>query len=411
MTLRKLIIVLPVLLFVSACNDLKDIPPEPFDSPNVPETYIFERNGNSTIDFNGQTMRIKMAQELVNLLKDPDGDLERAIHMFRNEGPGGSDVDPFSEATLNASDKSIRSKVAASRDLFHVNTVRSEQIRQELEGWINAQFDITFVNKDTLARPGVAGQIADGSSTRYVGPDGLEYDQAFAKSLIGALMTDQMLNNYLSTAVLDEGDNVVDNDAGLTVNGKDYTTMEHKWDEAYGYLFGNAPSGSEPLLTLGADDKFLNNYTAKVDADGDFTGIANQIFDAFKLGRACITNAPGFYPLRDEQISILRGAVSRVIAVRAVYYMEQGAAALDGGDMGTALHALSEGYGFINSLRFTRLPDGSSAYFSHDEVDQLLSNLMSDGPNCLWDVKMNTLNTIAEKIAGRFGFTQDQAAN
>ena len=36
---------------------------------------------------------------------------------------------------------------------------------------------------------------------------GLEYNQLVNKGLIGALMVDQMLNNYLSAAVLDEADN------------------------------------------------------------------------------------------------------------------------------------------------------------------------------------------------------------
>ncbi len=51
-------------------------------------------------------------------------------------------------------------------------------------------------------------------------------------------MTDQILNNYLSPAVLDAGDNVTKNDNDILADGKDYTTMEHKWDEAFGYLYG-----------------------------------------------------------------------------------------------------------------------------------------------------------------------------
>lgn len=408
---RKLTFALPVLLLLSACNEQRDIPPEPINMPDEPETYVFERNGNSTVDFSGQTTRIRMTHELLDILIDPNTNSELAIQMFRNEGVGGSDVDPFSDPDLNASTKSIRSKVAASRDLFSSNTVKSQEIRASIEEWIHAQYNISFSNQDSLAKPGQAGQIVDGSKTRYIGPTGLEYDQLVAKTLIGALMTDQILNNYLSTSVLDEGTNRADNDAAIIVEGKNYTNMEHKWDEAYGYIFGNAPSAAEPLLTMGSDDRFLNSYTAKVDADEDFKGISEQLFNAFKLGRACIADGTDFYSLRDKQIADLRQLISQVIATRAVHYLLQGADVIDNGNMGPAFHALSEGYGFINSLRFTREPNNISPYFSHQEVDQMLNDLMSDGPNGLWDVEIATLHALADQIAGRFGFNKSQAAN
>ena len=78
-----------------------------------------------------------------------------------------------------------------------------------------------------------------GGSIRYVNEKGLEYNQAFAKSLtwcISELI--KYVTNYLSSAVLDAGDNVTNNDNDVLVDGKDYTTMEHKWDEAFGYLYG-----------------------------------------------------------------------------------------------------------------------------------------------------------------------------
>jgi uncharacterized protein YjaZ len=39
--------------------------------------------------------------------------------------------------------------------------------------------------------------------------------------------------------VLDEADNRTNNDAKVLEEGELYTTMEHKWDEAYGYLYGD----------------------------------------------------------------------------------------------------------------------------------------------------------------------------
>ena len=185
--------------------------------------------------------------------------------------------------------------------------------------------------------------------------------------------------------------------------------MEHKWDEAYGYLFGNSPSAANPLATLGDDDSFLNKYLGRVENDADFAGIAQELFDAFKLGRAAIVGKN--YQLRDEQAAIIQERISEIIAIRAVYYLEQGRLALEQENYGTAFHDLSEGYGFIYSLRFTRNTVTGAPYFNRTEVDAMLAQLMEQGPNGLWDVTPAILSDLAETIAAKFSFTVAQAAD
>ncbi len=396
------------LLFTACSDDDSDGP-----SIDVPETYSFERNGQSTISFSGQTTRIMMGEELISTMMDFSESEALMLEMYRNETAAGGDADPFGEAALNDSDKSIKSKTAASRDFFSANTTEASGIKADFETWINGQVSEVFPNEKTLATPGVAGQIADGGSTRYVNSQGLEYNQLVNKSLIGALMVDQMLNNYLGTAVLDEADNRTNNDAGITAADKNYTTMEHKWDEAYGYAYGLNASASDPNADLGADN-FLNKYIRRVEDDDDFAGIAAEIFDAFKLGRAAIV--AGDYTVRDEQANIIREKISEVIAIRAVYYLQQGKNALPDDRNSTALygttfHDLSEGYGFIYSLRFTRQPNTDAPYFTKSEVDGFIEDLLGDGPNGLWDVTGSTLDNISEAIAAKFNFTVDQAGS
>ncbi len=400
------ILVFAVIGF-QACSDDDDPTPDPSPSLEAPGTYNFERNGQSTVSFSGQTTRIKMASELINAMKKFDSSSELLLEMYVNESASGGDVAPFSESDLNSSTKSIRSKVAASKDFFSANAAESSQIKADFESWINAQVSEVFPNENVLAEPGVAGQIADGSSVRYVNAKGLEYNQAVNKGLIGALMVDQMVNNYLSPAVLDDGNNVAENDDGILAEDKSYTTMEHKWDEAYGYLFGTSTNAANPLPTLG-EDAFLNKYLQRVNGDPDFEGIAQDIFDAFKLGRAAIV--AGDYQLRDEQAEIVRGLVSKVIGVRAVYYLQQGKNGLpdSGNDYGGAFHDLSEGFGFVYSLRFTRQPESSSSYFSKAEVDGFIQQL-TEG-NGFWDVTPATLDQISEAIASKFDFSLSQAA-
>ncbi len=401
---RAVIIILTItaVLFQS-CKE-EELPQFIIDNP---ADYTFERDGISTVSFSGQTDRIKMAQELIDAMNDFSEDEIHLAELFSNTDTDGNDVDPYFDADLNASSKSVRAKVAASKDYYSDNVTESAQIKSDFDGWISAQVNEIYPVEFTLASPGIAGQIADGSSVRYVNAKGLEYNQAVNKSLIGALMVDQICNNYLSTSVLDDGSNIADNDNGVLAEDKAYTNMEHKWDEAYGYIFGTATNTADPVLTIGEDDSFLNKYLGRVNSDDDFAGISTEVFESFKLGRAAIV--AGDYQTRNEEADKLRKAISKVIGIRAVYYLQAGKNALpdSGNNYGTAFHDLSEGYGFIYSLRFTRNPDTGAPYVSASESDGYIGQLMTG--NGFWEVTPETLDNISESIAAKFDFTVEQA--
>lgn len=370
-----------------------------------PTTYSFSRNGESTVSFSGQTTRLEMGDEIVSALKNPSKTADELFAMYAHEEGAAN----FTDSGLNSSDKNMRSKTAASADFFSSNATDQALIRADFDQWLTAQAEEVFPSWGVAATAGTAGQLPDGASTRYVNGKGLEYDQLWTKGLIGALATDQALNNYLSTAVLDEADNRANNDAGTPATDKPYTTMEHKWDEAYGYVYGLNADAANPNADLGADS-FLNKYIGRVEGDQDFAGIADEIFQAFKLGRAAIVAKE--YDVRDAQAEILRKKISEVIGIRAVYYLQQAKVSLaqESPAYGTAFHDLSEGYGFIYSLQFTRKPGSNEPYFSKAEVDAFLVDLLDDGENGLWNVELATLDTIAEAIAARFEFTLEAAA-
>lgn len=399
--MRKILLGIAItsVLFTSCSND-DDINLNP--QVEAPLTYKFMRDGKSTVDFNGQTTRIKMAMEFRSALKNTTKSASDLYGMFAHI-QGETD---FSEADLNASGKNIRSKVAASKEYFSANTTVSNQIKSLMDSWIEQQATTVFENWENIATAGTAGQLqqAGGGSVRYVNGKGLELDQAIAKTLIGGLMTDQMLNHYLSTSVLDEASNIQNNNNSVLEEGKPYTTMEHKWDEAYGYLYGNEDDPSVPVL--GADS-FLNTYLKQVDSDPDFAGTASAVYDALKLGRAAIVAKN--YEVRDAQVAIIRENISKVPAVRAVHYLQVGKEKLATGDMASAFHALSEAYGFINSLQFTRQPNASTPYFTHEEVTGFMDTLMEG--NGFWDVTDETLDDMSQTIAAKFGFTVAAATN
>lgn len=396
---RTLFAVLLGGLTLTSCSVDDDSVP----SIEVPETYTFTRNGESTVKYGGQTTRLKMSKELLVAFNEPTTSTQESLsNMFSNIN------DPFSETALNESSKSIKSKVAASKEYFASNSMESNAIRDHFESWISGQVNEVYPNWNQNAEAGVAGQILDGTATRFVNAKGLEYDQAFGKSLIGALITDQALNNYLSTEVLDAGDNVSNNTNGVTEEGKSYTTMEHKWDEAYGYVYGDPSIPQEnPNSVLGeSGDSFLFKYLSKVDNDSDFSGIAEETFEAFKIGRAAIV--AGNYELRDDMISIIRENISLILGVRAVYYLQTGKDGILNNDMGAAFHDLSEGFGFIYSLRFSHNPATGAPYVAKEQIAGYLEQLMVG--NGFWDVTPETLDAISAEIAAAYGFTVAQAA-
>lgn len=393
--MKKIILSIAIVSALISCDKNEENP-----TTEAPSTFAFTRNGESSVSFSGQTTRIKMGEEFVSALKKPT-ETEASIKAKFAHKEGETN---FSDASLNSSSKSIRSKVAASSDFFSSNTTDANAIKSQFDGWIEAQVSEVFPAWDVDAAPGVAGKIqeAGGGATRYVNAGGLEYNQLINKGLIGALMVDQIVNNYLSTSVLDAANNKANNDNGVLAEGKNYTDMEHKWDEAFGYLYGT-DNATSPELNK---DSFLNKYLSRVEGDTDFTGIAKEIYDAFKLGRAAIVAKD--YETRDAQAEFLREKISEVVGIRAVYYLQQAINTINT-DKASAFHDLSEGIGFIYSLQFTRKPNTDEPYFTKAEVDGFLTTLQAG--KGFWDITPAALDAMSTTIANKFKFTVAEAGN
>jgi hypothetical protein len=308
----------------------------------------------------------------------------------------------FTADSLNTSGKKLSDKTAASVDYFSgINTEQTE-IRNTFKALFNNTDALT--NGNIEASAGVAGYYMDGTKKRYFNANGLEPQQVFSKGMMGACLLDQVVNNYLSKTKLDAASNVANNTNKVVETGKTYTTMEHAWDEAYGYIYGNDNLTANPAVY-----KFWSSYINQVNADPNFNTTKDAILKAFIQGRVAITKAD--YTTRDAQIAIIRAALSKVPAVRAVFYLNEGKTKLGGTAKGkAAFHALSEAYGFIWCLRFTQNPATKAPYFSKEEVDGMLADL-TKGNNGLYDVDYlsTALDAIATKIATRFGFTVEQA--
>ena len=386
---------------ITSCSNDND---DQATSYTVPTNYSFERNGATTVEFSGQTNRILMLEELGNVIKTAAtngtvADLTVLQNMYTNTN------NPFSEAFLNTSGKQLKNKTAASTDYFELN-LGGGSITERNAVLASFESQLLLSNQASQgpnASAGVAGVYLDGSSSRLFAPNGLEPQQVLLKGMMGAVFLDQIVNNYLSVNKLDEASNRLNNSNKIVATGQSYTTMEHAWDEAYGYVYG-----ADNVSGITAA-KFWSSYINQVDADADFNTLKSDIELAFRTGRAAII--ANDYTTRDAQIDIIKSKLALVPAVRAVYYLQDGKAKLVTDNGAKAFHALSEAYGFIISLRYTNKPGTNSPYFSKTEVDAMLASMVS-GNNGLWDIDTlgAKLDTISTQIATKFGFTVAQAA-
>lgn len=389
------------LAVVSCSND--DTAAETF-TYTVPASYTFERNAVTAVDYSGQSSRLLMLDEMGNYIRNQavagaTVDEAKLNAMYTNSN------NPFTNSVLNTSGKQLRDKTASSKDYFTLYNGGGSITEQTS---VRALFETQFTNANAAslgatASAGVAGFYLDGTSKRLFAANGLEPQQILLKGMMGACLMDQIVNNYLSVNKLDEGTNKTNNTNKVFEAGKNFTTMEHAWDEAYGYVYGADVAGPPAAL------KFWSSYIDQVNADVDFNTVKADVNLAFKKGRAAIV--ANDYAVRDAQIDVIKTKLATVSAVRAVFYLQEGKAKLVTDKGAKAFHALSEGYGFIMSLRYTNKPGTNNPYFSKSEVDAMLANMVS-GTNGLWaiDTLGAKLDAISIQIATKFGFTVAQAA-
>ena len=344
-------------------------------SDSTPTAYLFEREVDgamvSTVSYGGQTTRLKQADELYAALnsENPDGSprtfTEQELDlMFGGDNNGSSG---FYNTELNGTSKIIRSKTSA-----YANTASNLAV---FDGWLAEFANDVAPNLDGTASDGFAGML-DGYQLNAAGQ---ELDQLFFKSLIGAFALDQIINNYITPSQLDSGARRDDNTAGILEDGKPYTTMEHKWDEGFGYLYGQVADVTSNY-GLPAEEESTGNllmkYFKKVEENYE-PGIAETVYNAFIDGRHAITIAD--YDARDAAATTIKRELSKVIGYYAKHYLTDYIAKAADNQIAKAHHSLSEGYGFIFSLQFTN-DGGDAPYMTNEDVMHALIGTGGGGP-------------------------------
>lgn len=382
----KITTLLTTILILVSCGDDKNHDHE-HNLENeviVPETYIFERNGMSSVSYSGQTTRLNQSNELYNALNDNSFTLSDLNKMF--QGENGSSAG-FSDEKLNGTSKIIGSKTSASS--LRGNALTKAQFVQLLTDYTEK----IIPNWAADASNGNAGQYGNYHFTE----NGHEIDQLFFKGLIGAFCLDQIINNYIHPDQLDSGTKVEDNNNDILSGDKNYTDMEHKWDEGFGYLYGQV---NDVTLNFGlpasgeSSGNLLMKYFIKAD-ENYHPGIAEKVYQAFKRGRAAIVAKN--YTEREAQAKIIKQELSKVIGQYAVHYLESAYTKISSGsDRRESFHGLSEGYGFVLSLQFTNNGE-DEPYFTKEEVDTFLEQL-----NNFYTIEPSAILNMHDEIKSRF---------
>ncbi len=374
--MKKLIIpVLGLALLATSCKKEENVVPTAPSNLKIPytsltatsnyKTTFVDAEGKTTVDFSGQTTRINMLKEMDAHIKSGTSaniDATKLINMFRNQNT------PFTSADLNAAtDKVISSKTAQS-----FSATEADAERQRFIGYFNELERISKMNGQAAAQ-GKAGVLG---TNRLVDEKGFEYSQFVQKGLIGAMMLDQIANIYLGTDK-QSVDNTTPNE------GKNYTAMEHHWDEAYGYLTAN------DTYPVTGKESFLGSYASQGTSVHEG---AEKLYLAFLKGRAAIVNND--LATRDEQIAYIRTQLEKAIATVAISYLNKTNSATDDA---SRFHALSEGVGFIYSLRFAH-----NAKINKTKSEELL-NILTGKPNGFWSLTPDDINNVRDQIATTFG--------
>lgn len=334
----------------------------------IPETYNFEN-----VTYSGQTDRLGMLYELQAEIKkvaseNKSLDKDQLLAMYTNNPDLAEWQGTYSDS------KQLQSKTfPAYQTLFAGILVDAAEKSQNIQP----------------ASEGQAGVIRNnaGNKSYFVNENGVEYAQFIAKGMMGALLYYQATAHYL-------GDDKINVDNTEVTPGKG-TSMEHHWDESFGYwgVPKDFPQNTDGVSFWGAYTKGRSGHL----------GISQPMMNAYIKGRAAIS--AGDISTRDEARKEIKTLWEKVAASSAIHYMN--GSHKDFEDTGARLHQLSEGVGFIFSLQFN---DQRSA--NQDEIFDLIEKLggSTDIEDLnLYEATPESIMEVRDWLADRFDLEEKKA--
>ena len=344
-----------LFLFTIGCKDSSNTV-DPVPTYTVPTSYTF-----ANANFADATTRLGMVTEMSNFMKNATTgvlDGQKLKDMFSNVNA------PFTTAAYNTSGLQIKDQCFSL-------------LQTDVISYIDS---LTKVSKSTLpASRGVAGvgaSSANAASKYALTATGVNYAQVFNKSIMGGLITYQIVNNYMDGGIA----STVDNSTVIPGSG---TAMEHNWDLAFGYW--GVPVDF-PTNKTGA--KLWGSYSTQVDSGYH----ANRILiDAFLKGRAAISNKDN--ATKVEQATIIMQTFERLTGAAALQEIKEVKESLNDNILRNS--RLSECYGFINSLRYNP---------KRKITDAQINAILALFPKNFYDLTLTDVNNIRDAVAKQYDF-------
>ena len=478
MKLVKGISLLSAAILLAACGD-SDNDNDSNNGVSVPETYTFESSlisGDSSVSHSGQATRHILISELKNLIGSADlqaaatkADAMAMLNAVYAKGTkdvtgnlittnvytAGAEATPVSISLKSenvtllqddfssvSDDKNLQGKIAGKDNLL---------THGEFIGWsVTTTGDNEAKGDGVNAAPELLiqqwfDQIADlavdgDADTKYVTAEGLDLQQLVQKFLLGAVTYSQGAEDYLKA---DKG--LVKQNSAEDKAGKPYTSLEHQWDEGFGY-FGaahdyNLYSDSENKaqqdndtnqdgeIDLYSEYSFGHSVNAakrdKGSADNAAaTDFSKGAMDAFLKGRAIIQENIGTDPVAGEgyhvelvaQANVALNNWEKAVAATVVHYINDviadydtfGTPDFNSGDL--ARH-WSEMKGFALGLQFSPVAVISVANLKsvHDAFGEAPALLNADQAAVdAYIVKLQEARAIMQTA---YDFNADNVAN
>lgn len=349
--------------------------------------YSFSRNGSSNVD-TFETSLIVVPQDylynsyLRRARLSTDYDYYTFLGHYKEYSNGAKLLEEIATSPLKANER--------------------ETIKQDIWNMVETTARISGRNSADYTK--TRGRSAEKGLTGYIGNDigdlnlafadekGLVVAEAYKNMLLGAIQLDKVLNFHLDDSLLNSQELRTKHENVELLAGKNYTQLEHHWDLAYGYYAKLSPLVRAEGLPVLKDSE-------------------TKIFNAFVMGRYEMGKFR--YDEMQNHLKIIREELSKAIAIRAIN-------ALIGVNTEAnlkenpiyAFSSISEAYGLIYALQFTRNAEGKP-YFTYAEIQNILQK-MTNGDG-LWDTQRllagaeveGSLKNIATQVGKPFGLTID----
>lgn len=339
----------------------------------APDAYTFERAGTSTVSYDGQNDRLAQVEELKAYLKLGDnGEALSAAIMndaYANTNDNGNGFFSFS------SSKQLKSKsFQPDVDAGFMSNLFAAAEAASLSG--------------QSASNGVAGLITreNSGNTVLVDGNGREFTQMIEKGIMGTVMYNQIYNVYFSDGRT--GDDV-ENTA--LREGKNYTDMEHHWDEAFGYWNPPLDFSSNWPEDRASEDRFWSHYSNVVDP---FLGTNSKIMEGFLQGRTAIVNND--LASKNAARTDVANQLDIVAAATGVHYINSTLTAINEGNTGEAFHVLSEAWAFVNALKYN-----PNRRISLADLETILETDFGADGN-FWNVTVAGLNKAKQTLVAAY---------